>query len=119
VSSPLRRYSGRASDGGAAANRYVNISLVQDPARYTLGNASFATPQIRSPGFRNEDLGIQKSFSIRERFRAQLRLEFLNVLNRHRFGGIDSNAASPLFGQITGIDAGFYRQTQAGMRLDF
>jgi hypothetical protein len=107
------------STPGLAANRYVNISLVQDPARYTLGNASFATSQIRSPGFRNEDLGIQKAFSIRERVSVQLRLEFLNVLNRHRFGGIDTNAASPLFGQVTGIDAGFYRQTQAGLRLGF
>jgi len=100
-------------------NRYVNPTLVRDPAPYTLGNASFATSQIRGFGFANEDLGIQKNFHFGDRVRAQIRAEFLNVLNRHRFSGIDTNAASPLFGQVTGLDAGFYRQTQVGMRLDW
>jgi hypothetical protein len=100
-------------------NRYVNTALVRDPVPYTLGNVSFATSQIRGFGFANEDLGIQKNFRFHDRFRAQLRAEFLNVFNRHRFSGIDTNAASPLFGQVTGVDAGLYRQTQVGMRLDF
>jgi hypothetical protein len=100
-------------------NQYVNTSLVRDPAPYMLGNASFATSQIRGFGFANEDLGIQKNFRFRERVRAQFRAEFLNVFNRHRFSGIDTNAASPLFGQVTGLDAGAYRQTQVGMRVDF
>jgi hypothetical protein len=101
------------------ANRYVNATLVRDPAPYTLGNASFATSQIRGFGFANEDLGIQKNFHFGERLRVQFRAEFLNVLNRHRFSTIETNAASPLFGQVTGLDAGQYRQTQAGLRLDF
>ena len=44
--------------------------------------------------------------------------DFRNV-NRHRFSGIDTNAASPLFGQVTGLDATVYRQTQLGFRVDF
>jgi hypothetical protein len=107
------------STPGATANRYVNTALVQDPGRYTLGNASFATAQIRGFGFANEDLGLHKDFLIRERFRAQFRAEFLNLLNRHRYNSIDTNAASPLFGQVTGLDGSFYRQTQIGARLDF
>jgi hypothetical protein len=100
-------------------NGYVNTALVHDAAPYTLGNASFATSQIRGFGFANEDLGIQKNFRFHDRVRAQLRAEFLNVLNRHRFSSINTNAASPLFGQVTGVDAGAYRQTQIGMRVDF
>ena len=50
---------------------------------------------------------------------ARNRADFLNVLNRHRFSGIDTNAASPLFGQVTGLDATVYRQTQLGFRVDF
>jgi hypothetical protein len=100
-------------------NQYINAKLVQDPARYTLGNASFATSQIRGFGLANEDLGLHKDFQIRENLRAQFRAEFLNVLNRHRYNTIETNTASPLFGQVTGLDGGFYRQTQLGVRLDF
>ena len=100
-------------------NQYINAKLVQDPARYTLGNASFATSQIRGFGLANEDLGLHKDFQIRENLRAQFRAEFLNVLNRHRYNTIETNSASPLFGQVTGLDGGFYRQTQLGVRLDF
>jgi hypothetical protein len=50
---------------------------------------------------------------------AQLRAEFLSVFTRHQFSGIDTNSASPLFGQVTGVDMGTYRQTQIGVRVDF
>ncbi len=100
-------------------NRYVTAGLVRDAQPYTLGNAAFATSQIRGFPFFNEDLGVQKDFRIREGFRVQLRAEFLNVLNRHRFSSIETNAASPLFGQVTGVDANQYRQTQVGLRIDF
>jgi len=102
-----------------AANRYVNTALIQDPPRYTLGDASLTTPQIRGFGFANEDLGLHKTVPLRERFQLQFRAEFLDLLNRHRFSAIDTNAASPLFGQVSALDAGFYRQTQLGVRLDF
>jgi len=107
------------STPGSASNLYVNTTLVKDPAPYTLGNAGFATLQIRGFSFANENLALEKSFSLAEKFRVQFRAEFLDAFNRHRLNSIETNAASPLFGQVTGVDSGFYRQTQVGLRLDF
>ncbi|MBZ5728873.1 MAG: TonB-dependent receptor [Acidobacteriia bacterium] len=107
------------STPGERANLYVNTALVTDAPRYGLGNASFLTSQIRGFGSATEDGSLQKNFLVREGMRLQFRLEFFNLLNRHRFSSIETNAASPLFGQVTGMDASFYRQTQVGARLDF
>jgi hypothetical protein len=108
----------QVSTPGAAANTYVNTSLVEDPPTWTRGNASFRTSQIRGFAFLNDDFSVQKNFSVKERVRVQFRAEFLNLFNRHRFSGIDTNPASTTFGQITSVSDD-RRQIQFGIRADF
>jgi hypothetical protein len=106
------------STNGYAAHRYIETSLVQDPPRYVRGNASRRHSQLRGFAFYSDDTSLQKNFHPVEQMRVQFRAEFLNMFNRHRFSGINTNPASPLFGQITGVSDD-RRQIQFGLRADF
>lgn len=106
------------STGGVAAHRYINTSLVQDPPRYVRGNASRRHSQLRGFAFYTDDTSLQKNWTPVERMRIQFRAEFLNMFNRHRFSGINTNPAQAQFGQITGV-SNDRRQIQFGIRADF
>jgi hypothetical protein len=106
------------STGGYTAHRYINTSLVKDPPRYVRGNASRRHSGLRDFAYYSDDASLQKNFYPIERVRVQFRAEFLNMFNRHRFSGINTNPASPLFGQITGVSDD-RRQIQFGIRADF
>jgi len=101
----------------APENTYVNKALFSDPPPLTLGNAAVRYGQIRGFWTRNEDFGLLKNFRLRERWRYQIRAEFLNAFNRHTLGGIDTDVKSPLFGQVTSVSGN--RTVQVGMRMDF
>ena len=101
-----------------ATHRYIDISLVKDAPRYMRGNASRMHSQLRGFAFYSDDISLQKNFRPIERVRVQFRAEFLNAFNRHRFSGITTGSASPLFGQITGVSDD-RRQIQFGIRADF
>jgi hypothetical protein len=96
---------------------YLNKSLFFDPGPLTLGTSAPRYAQARDFGTINEDLGLQKSYRLHEKYRFQLRGEFLDVLNRHQLSGIVTDVTSPLFGQVTGVYGN--RQVQVGLRLDF
>ncbi len=104
-------------------NRYVNTSLFADPAsmdRYARGNTSNRLSQLRGPWEMSEDVSLQKNIRVRERLRVQLRAEFLNAFNRTLWSTIEGNAASPLFGQVTGANDSFSpRKVQLGVRADW
>jgi carboxypeptidase family protein len=104
------------STGGVANNRYVAPGLIVDHRPFTLGDAGFAL-NIREPWGRNEDIGLRKSFKIREGMKAEFRVEFLNAFNRHTYGGIQTSVIDPLFGQVTSVNG--FREGQVGLRLDF
>lgn len=106
------------SVGGTTAHKYINTALVQDPPRYVRGNASRMMDGLRGFAYYSDDSSLQKNFYPVERVRIQLRAEFLNMFNRHRFSGINTSAASPLFGQVTGVSDD-RRQIQFGIRGDF
>jgi hypothetical protein len=109
------------STTGHAPHRYINTALVVDPAkvdRYARGNAPRVVSQLRGFAFYSEDVSLQKNFVPKEGIRVQFRAEFLNLFNRHRFSGINTNPANPLFGQITGVSDD-RRQIQFGIRADF
>jgi hypothetical protein len=101
----------------APENTYVNKALFSDPPPLTLGNAAVRYGQIRGFWTRNEDFGLLKNFRLRERWRYQIRAEFLNAFNRHTLGGINTDVKSPLFGQVTSVSGN--RTVQVGMRMDF
>jgi hypothetical protein len=96
---------------------YLNKSLFSDPGPLTLGTSAPRYAQARDFGTINEDLGLQKSYRLHEKYRFQLRGEFLDVLNRHQLSGIVTDVTSPLFGQVPGVYGN--RQVQVGLRLDF
>lgn len=109
----------QVSTPGAAGHQIINTSIIRDPERYERGNAAYRMAGARGFPEYVEDFGLQKNFNVKERFRFQIRWELLNALNRHRFSSIQTNPSNPLFGQVTGLDGGFYRTMQLGARVDF
>jgi hypothetical protein len=104
-----------------ADKKYIITSAVIDPAtinRYARGNAPRLLSQLRNFAQYSEDMALQKNFKPVERLRIQFRVEALNAFNRHRFTGIDTDPASPLFGQISGVSDD-PRKLQFGLRADF
>lgn len=101
----------------ASENTYLTKSLFSDPAPLTLGTSAPRYAIARGFGTVNEDVGLLKNFRIRERYRFQVRGEFLNVFNRSVLGGINTNIKNALFGQVTSISGN--RSVQLIVRLDF
>ena len=107
----------------SAANKYINTSVFVDPitiGRYQRGNTSYLLSQLRGPWQLSENLSLQKNFHPMESLRVQLRADALNAFNRTLWGNIETNAASPLFGQVTGESDWFSpRKIQFGVRADW
>ena len=95
----------------------MNKSIYSDPAPLTLGTAAKLYTQGRTFGTVGEDFTIQKNHWFKEKYRFQIRADFLNGFNRHAFGGIVTTVTNPLFGQVTSI--GGNRSIQFTTRLDF
>jgi hypothetical protein len=107
----------RINTPGTASNTVFDTSLVRNTGRYELGNTPYRYGQLRLPWELNDDLSLQKYFFPlkSERVRIQIRAEFLNAFNRHRFSSVNTDVSSPLFGQITGVSDD-RRQVQFGIR---
>jgi len=104
-----------------AGKTYFNTAMVVNPVkidRYARGNAARQIDQLRGFALYSDDSSLQKNFTPKEGLRIQFRGEFLNMFNRHRLSGVNSNPASPLFGQISGVSDD-RRQIQFGVRADF
>lgn len=86
------------------------------PGNGVLGNASRSPG--RGPGFANVEMSLLKTWRIRERFGAQLRGEFFNLLNRPNFALPNGQRGNPAFGQISGT-AGEARVIQLGLKLTY
>ena len=96
---------------------YLNKALFSNPAAFTIGNAAPSYLQIQGFGQVNENMGLLKTFRVHEKYRFQMRIEALDVFNRHNLGGINTNITSPLFGQVTSVNGN--RSCQAVLRFDF
>ncbi|MDW8356193.1 MAG: carboxypeptidase regulatory-like domain-containing protein [Bryobacterales bacterium] len=59
--------------------------------------------QLRGPGLVNVDLGVFRSFRLRERTELQFRAEAFNATNTPHFANPRSDVTSSGFGEITGI----------------
>ena len=105
------------SNLSSPGDTYLNKGIFSNPAPLTLGTAARAYAQARTFGIINEDFGLQKSHFFAEKFRLQLRAEFLNAFNRHQLGGVVTDVTNPLFGQVTSVSGN--RIIQLGARLDF
>ncbi len=61
---------------------------------------------VRGPGYADLDLGIFRSFAIREGWKLQFRGEAFNATNTPHFGNPDSNVGDGSFDTITSTNAG-------------
>jgi hypothetical protein len=108
----------RISTAGTTAHKYFDTSLLRNPGRFERGNTAYRYSQLRMPWYMSENFALQKNFVPKEGMRIQFRAEALNGFNRHRFSSVETNAANPLFGQITGVSDD-RRQFQFGIRADW
>jgi hypothetical protein len=93
-----------------------NPGAFSQPASYTLGDAPRIT-SIREAATLNEDVDVEKAFSIFEKVNAVFRMEAFNAFNRHRFDSIDNTVTDPGFGLYNGVTGN--RSMQASIRLNF
>jgi len=113
----------------------VGNSVLVPPAYGSYGNTT--QNMFRDAGFKNWDLSVTKQFKFKERFAAEFRLEFFNVLNHPIFsnpsggpgGAIGDPSGGPPFG-FSGLTPDTYssnpqlgsggsRAMQLGLKLSF
>jgi hypothetical protein len=74
---------------------------------------------VRADGINNFDLSLFKNFRIRERLRAQFRLETFNTLNHVQFAAPDTTPTNTAFGTITGEKGHGQRQLTLAIKVMF
>ena len=95
-----------------------NGDCFSDPGDQIAGNAPRFSSNARGPGIKNLDLGLFKSFVIREGKRVEVRAEFLNATNTVRFATPFSGYNDSGFGLVT-TQANSPRRIQMGVRFEF
>jgi len=100
-------------------NNWFNTAAVVDPAPYTIGDAPRFVGAVRRRGDRQLDLGLNKSFTLKEGLRLQIRGEAYNLTNTPQYGGADTTLGDGGFGKVTGTTNIGPRNIQLGARLDF
>jgi hypothetical protein len=76
------------TDSGSPYNR-INAACFTAPVPGSLGLES-GQNSLTAPGLDDWDLSIEKVFTIKERVRAQLRLDAFNAFNHTQFTGINN-----------------------------
>jgi hypothetical protein len=102
----------------ASANRYFDPSAFSNPGYGDFGTGPGRFEQLRSHGNAYEDFGLMKYFTIGP-VRAQLRLELINLFNRHYFDNPVTDIGSPLFGQVISTGYSTPRQGQVALRFEW
>ncbi len=121
-----------AGTGGQRPNRILGAdpfsSGTRVPQRWFDGRAYEVAPRgqfgnsgkgiLDGPGLVNVDIGLMKSFAIRENTRLQFRAEFFNLGNHPNFAPPNATVNSTSVGIISSTVTEA-RQIQFGLRLDF
>ncbi len=74
---------------------------------------------VRAHNLNELNAGLFKNFAITERWKAQLRGEFFNALNRARFGAPNTDPASSSFGRVTPSQVNQPRVVQLALKITF
>jgi len=74
---------------------------------------------VRGPGYRKDDLGVQKNFQIIEGKILELHGDAFNITNTANFNFPDTNMGDTNFGKITALRTGSSRQIQLSARFVF
>ncbi len=110
-----------AATSGSTDSRlsdWLNPAAFSVAPELTFGNTSRFL-NVSGPGLFNIDFSVFKSFTIRERIKAQFRAEALNATNTPLFGNPGTTLTSPsTFGVITS-QINYPRLVQLGLRFTF
>ena len=107
------------SNAVANGTSVINPAAFTNPGLWVLGTATRVL-DIRGPWNMNENVSMFKAFNLGERFKAELRMSYFNLLNRVVFGGpSDYVLTDPAFGQVINSQANTQRQGQAQFMLRF
>ncbi len=113
---------GRIPGGrGSLAQRFANPSLVLKAFDFALPGESGTRNPLRGDGYFEEDAGLEKAFSVNERFKVKAGIELFNVTNSVRFDAktISARIDNPNdFGVATGLLTN-YRLAQFHARVEF
>jgi carboxypeptidase family protein/TonB-dependent receptor-like protein len=100
-----------------ARNKYLNVAAFADPLPFTIGNTS-VLPDVRTCGYMNEDVSLQKEIRVHERVRLEMAVDVQNLFNRHAWTGLNTNIDTVgTFGQYTGTTGP--RLTQLHFKITF
>jgi hypothetical protein len=84
---------------------YLNRAAFAPVPENNLGNAirlgNVGRNALRGPGRWNADISFGKNFTVKERYRFQIRTDLFNAFNHTNYIGIDTNIESANFGRIT------------------
>ena len=100
---------------------FANPDVFVSPDPYALGDAPRTLPWVRSPGTKNCDLSLFKSFGmsrIREGMRMEFRAQALNAFNHPQFSPPNMTVGSDSFGTVTN-QANSPREVELGLKLYF
>lgn len=103
--------------------QWFNTTAFAPPAKWTWGNS--ARNMLWGPGLWNWDISGSKSFALRERFRLQVRSDFLDAFNHFNLSNPnasipdtrDGGTPNPTSGKITSGSGS--RIVQLGLKLSF
>jgi hypothetical protein len=102
--------------GTHSATTWFNPASFKTPAAYTFGNAG--RNSVYGPGMETMDLGILRSFSMREKARLEMRAEFFNALNHTNLGTPNRFVNTSTFSSITESTTPG-REVQVSARIEF
>ena len=113
---PLRpNIVGDPQSGERTLNRWFNTAAFSAPAPFTFGNSPRSN--LRGPYQQTVDMTLGKEFTVTERYRADIRGEFYNILNHANFDVPGHTLGAADFGVISSARPG--RTVQLGLRLIF
>lgn len=100
---------------------YLNRAAFAAVPENNLGNAirlgNVGRNPMRGPGRWNADVSFGKNFTVKERYRFQIRTDLFNALNRTNYGNPDTNIESANFGRINSTAGA--REIQLNARFVF
>ena len=110
---PNRIADGNLPAGSQNITQWFDLKAFTIPANYTYGNGGRNT--LYGPGWRNLDVGLSKSFRVREGKRLEFRAQAFNISNTPHFNLPAANVDLPTAGRIS--SAGAPRLVQFGLKF--
>jgi len=96
---------------------FFNPAAFKAPADFTFGTAPRYFSNLRAPGYVDQDLAIQKWFTLKERLRFQIAVQMFNAFNHANFGIPGASVGSPNMGLSSGTQGA--RQMQGALKLTY